>query len=419
MVQEDTLLHGEALLVIATGNLEHVSLELFTERISLNLLRDALVVKDTDFALIEDFNQLLAPSGRIRNVQLHHTTQRQLAPILRHVCRERKLVQGDGWKRGTWMEEGRETGPWTYLHGSLLQGTTPVECRGYIVRPSHIGSTRTPGHVAFFVPGRFSGGSARLAAGHQAIVRSRTRLMRLSHADAAGMTSMNGNWPTTLITATKAKFGTNRECHLVAMRMTPRVIHGRFGAGCERRVVEWIRGNVATECRIMDLGCGNGHFSLRLLERGFMRIGALDYSERAVQLAQTLLSAFGDRVAVFQADILDWQSVPAAHRGGYDVVVDKGTFDAISLRPDTNDLSSDATGRTGALAAAVKRTLRVLLADAGRRLFVITSCNWTADELERIFSPECRPVASVPHATFVFGGKTGQDVSTVIFQLDR
>lgn len=70
VVQEDSLHHGETLLVVTAGNLQHVSLELITERISNNLLGNALVIENTELALVSNLNHLLAASGGIGNVKL-------------------------------------------------------------------------------------------------------------------------------------------------------------------------------------------------------------------------------------------------------------------------------------------------------------------------------------------------------------
>lgn len=45
--QEDTLLHGETLLVVATSDAEDVALPLIAEGVTRNLLCDTLVVEDT------------------------------------------------------------------------------------------------------------------------------------------------------------------------------------------------------------------------------------------------------------------------------------------------------------------------------------------------------------------------------------
>ena len=68
-------------------------------------------------------------------------------------------------------------------------------------------------------------------------------------------------------------------------------------------------------------------------------------------------------------------SLPASGclRCQHRVCMDKGTFDAISLLP-----SGAAEGR-----GAYRRNVRRLLQPDG--LFVITSCNWTKEELVEFF----------------------------------
>lgn len=157
----------------------------------------------------------------------------------------------------------------------------------------------------------------------------------------------------------------------------------------------------------MDLGCGNGHFTLKLKESGFgAHLGALDYCQSAVELARQVLHEYEDSVSVFQADILDSSTVPVEHHHQYKLIVDKGTFDAICLmgRPASE------------LADSFVRTLRLLAQD--KALFIITSCNWTAAELESIFEAQgLKAIHQIPHVQFKFGGQTGQDVSTVVFEL--
>lgn len=160
---------------------------------------------------------------------------------------------------------------------------------------------------------------------------------------------------------------------------------------------------------ILELGCGNGHFTAALLEAGFDRLGALDYSETAVELARQLVS--NDQVSIYAADILDLASIPDSESGKYHVLVDKGTFDAISL--SGRDIVSE-------IAPAFKAALRKLSSSERTTtpLFIVTSCNWTADELKGIFGPELTPVGEIEHSSFTFGGRKGQDVSTVIFQIN-
>lgn len=179
--------------------------------------------------------------------------------------------------------------------------------------------------------------------------------------------------------------------------------------GCERRVIDWIKSRYPERegVRVMDLGCGNGHFTLKLKEAGFDGLlGALDYCTSAVELAKQVLGEYSASVRVFQADILDSSTIPSEHHHQYDLVVDKGTFDAICLmgRPASE------------LAVSFVKTLRLLTRPGA--LFIITSCNWTASELESIFRAEgLKAIHQIPHVQFKFGGQTGQDVSTVVFEL--
>lgn len=189
-----------------------------------------------------------------------------------------------------------------------------------------------------------------------------------------------------------------------------------FGKAVERRVIDWLKINrpVSSDPKILDLGCGNGHFTLKLIEAGWKQVAALDYSEKAVELAKKLVGFNENDERIFQADILNTESLPSQFRCHFDVIVDKGTFDAISLNPDFEGL--EKISKTRIIADTFKNTLKTLL-DTGNSFFIITSCNWTSLELGHIFGPDFEAVGEIEHTKFVFGGKSGQDVSTLIFKL--
>ena len=67
----DTLLHGEALLVVAAGDLEDVALELVANGVARDFLTHAAVHEDAELALILDIDELLRAVGRVGDVQLH------------------------------------------------------------------------------------------------------------------------------------------------------------------------------------------------------------------------------------------------------------------------------------------------------------------------------------------------------------
>ena len=57
----------------------------------------------------------------------------------------------------------------------------------------------------------------------------------------------------------------------------------------------------------------------------------------------------------------------------YKVVIDKGTYDAISLNPEDAAIARQAYRNT------IKRLMN------GDSLFLLTSCNWTKDQLTDFF----------------------------------
>jgi len=69
--EEDTLLHGETLLVVTTGDTENVAFEFVAEAVGGDLLGDLLVVEDADSAFIFNVDSLLFPSCGVCDVELH------------------------------------------------------------------------------------------------------------------------------------------------------------------------------------------------------------------------------------------------------------------------------------------------------------------------------------------------------------
>jgi hypothetical protein len=67
---QDTLLHGETLLVVAASDAEDVALELITHGVTGDLSAHALLEEDMELTLILDIEELLAAVGREGDVQL-------------------------------------------------------------------------------------------------------------------------------------------------------------------------------------------------------------------------------------------------------------------------------------------------------------------------------------------------------------
>lgn len=170
-------------------------------------------------------------------------------------------------------------------------------------------------------------------------------------------------------------------------------------------------------------------------EGGFhgSKMVGIDYSERSVELARTLAkfeakqSPVGEtltgQLAFEVYDIFEdaspketwWES------SGWDLVIDKGTFDAISLSSDT---VANAQGRERRVCELYPRKVKRLVKAGG--FLVVTSCNWTEEEVIRWFTDDSSDFEDdgrrmevfgrIAYPRFKFGGAEGQGVCTVCFR---
>ncbi|KAH7658557.1 Protein-lysine N-methyltransferase Efm4/METTL10 protein [Dioscorea alata] len=170
---------------------------------------------------------------------------------------------------------------------------------------------------------------------------------------------------------------------------------------------------------VLDVGTGNGLLLQELAKQGFSDLTGIDYSEAGIELAHNLAVRDGFAGIKFVvADVLD-----AKLDRKYQLVMDKGTLDAIGLHPD----------------GPVKRmmyweSVANMVASGG--LLVITSCNSTKDELlqevdnfnkrfgiqdqvQEVGTGPADVFRYVDHVrtfpTIIFGGVEGSRVSTVAF----
>lgn len=179
--------------------------------------------------------------------------------------------------------------------------------------------------------------------------------------------------------------------------------------------------NHADAISILDLGTGNGTM-LRLLrdEGEFEAKGmvGVDYSEASVELAKKLEEKDQedeeDRIQFEVHDLLTQdaatQSWFPAQEGGFDIVLDKGTFDAISL----SDEIDGATGKR--VCERYPSIVEVLVKEGG--YLVVTSCNWDETEVRYWFekSGQLEFFDRVKYPKFRFGGQEGQGVVTICFK---
>jgi EEF1A lysine methyltransferase 2 len=209
----------------------------------------------------------------------------------------------------------------------------------------------------------------------------------------------------------------------------------------------------------LDIGTGNGHFLFRLREpfppdedsdeeedgeqdgtpkkrTGFQgRIVGTDYSHQSIEFATRIAASrvppVVPAIEFLQHDIM--ASSPSAvltspNEAGYDVVLDKGTFDAISLSeerlplPDGVEGDNSGGGKNGngngkRLCEGYKDRIVPLVKEGG--VFLITSCNWTEEELKGWFGGGPEELAfetGLKYRSFRFGGREGQSISSVCFR---
>lgn len=218
----------------------------------------------------------------------------------------------------------------------------------------------------------------------------------------------------------------------------------------------------------LDLGCGNGSLLFALRADGWRgRMLGVDYSAASIALARQISEKRKERgdgsededgdeamddggvdapsnqqgngnddgdddddeeEEIPPVEFAEWDVLrgplqvalngPQAN-SGWDVVLDKGTFDAVCLSPE-----QDAQTGRRVCEGYRARVLR-LLKPGG--LFLVTSCNWTEDELRSWFEGADADsevdaagglvtVGSIQYPSFEFGGAKGQAISTLCFQ---
>lgn len=186
-----------------------------------------------------------------------------------------------------------------------------------------------------------------------------------------------------------------------------------FGEHSTERIVKWCLQNkdvIPTSSSIIDLGCGNGQAAIELCCEGFENVIGVDYCDEAVKLASKIAEQRNVQNVEFkQCDILsnvsDIQSRLSTQN--FDVCFDKGTYDAISLCPD------DALSKREKY---IENVFDLLRSNVERKSFlIITSCNWTKEELVKQFDNRFDVHTVIPTPQFKFGGVVGNNVTSVVF----
>lgn len=147
---------------------------------------------------------------------------------------------------------------------------------------------------------------------------------------------------------------------------------------------------------------------IELYREGYKRLTGVDYSVNAINLSKRIAD---DQDIDITYEVLDLLSADEIKRlfgdKKFDVVHDKGTYDAISLHPD------DPTEKR----LKYIQNLYDITSNDGH--LILSSCNWTEDELCKSLVGKFEIYKTIPTPTFKFGGKVGSVVTQVVFKKMR
>ncbi|XP_036191501.1 EEF1A lysine methyltransferase 2 isoform X1 [Myotis myotis] len=175
-----------------------------------------------------------------------------------------------------------------------------------------------------------------------------------------------------------------------------------FGEESVNRLLRWMqRHKIPLDAAVLDIGTGNGVLLVELAKLGFSNITGIDYSPSAIQLSGSIIEKEG--LSNITLKVEDFLNLPT-ELSGFHVCIDKGTFDAISLNPD------NAIEKRKQYVNSLSRVLKV------NGFFLITSCNWTKEELLNEFCEGFELFEVLPTPKFSFGGRSGNSVAALVFQ---
>lgn len=184
----------------------------------------------------------------------------------------------------------------------------------------------------------------------------------------------------------------------------------------ESKMIEFIldkleEGELAKDALFLDLGTGNGHLLFELLQElkevsANFKFHGIDYSAESVAFAKDIASKKYPDIP-FKFDQVDLLSDTPFLENKFDVLLDKGTLDAIALN---QDLVNGVRGMD-IYASQVSKMM-----DNGS-ILLVTSCNFTETELVKVITSrtELRKWDQIQYPSFQFGGVQGSTVVSIAF----
>lgn len=180
------------------------------------------------------------------------------------------------------------------------------------------------------------------------------------------------------------------------------------------KLIQYIKNNFSNKnIDILDIGCGNGALLFELIKIGFTNLKGMDYSGKSIELANNIKNykisqgeVIFDKINFFTEDIND----PLKNEL-YDLIHDKGTFDAYMLNKENSYLN-------------YSKYLFSKMKDKSN--LIISSVNHLKKDLLELFQNETNNedykfelIDEIPHQSFNFGGNTGQNITTLIFRINK
>lgn len=140
-----------------------------------------------------------------------------------------------------------------------------------------------------------------------------------------------------------------------------------------------------------------------LSDEEFTNLTGVDYSEKSIELAKKIALSQGHTKVIFK--VADLLASDLSELGNFDVCHDKGTYDAIGLMENATEKREIYT-----------KNVANLLSPVNTARFIITSCNFTEEELEESFAEYFEKIEVIPSQTFQFGGKVGKKTTSMCFK---
>ncbi|KAI3403707.2 EFM4 [Candida oxycetoniae] len=204
-------------------------------------------------------------------------------------------------------------------------------------------------------------------------------------------------------------------------------------SNAEEKMIEFIINNIQeatfpdglankSDISFLDIGTGNGHLLFQLCEQLNEELGdkkegnqfhfhGIDYSPDSIQFATSIAEKKYPKNSFnfCQVDLLS-KDEAFLNSHSFDILLDKGTLDAIALNQDP---IAEFGGKRG-MDVYAKQVARMMKTHS---ILLITSCNFTEKELITLVTSgtNLKVWSKIKYPNFSFGGMEGSTVVSIAF----